>query len=83
MIYSPAAKEEGSANPGSSHQSPSSALLKLRMLTSKGFGTVEILKDQMNHKVGAIYHILFQYHSGIWPINPSKGHPVLKVYIEF
>ena len=40
------------------------------------------LKDQMNHKIGAIYHILFKSQYGIWTVNPYKGHVVLKVNSE-
>ena len=35
-------------------------------------------KDEMNSKIGSIYHILLQSQYGIWTINPFKGHFVLK-----
>ena len=41
-----------------------------------------ILKDQMNHKIGAIYHTLLQSHYGILEKNPFKGHLVLKDVLE-
>ena len=37
------------------------------------------LQDQMNHTIGAIYHILLQPQYGIWTIKPFKGRLVLKV----
>ena len=32
----------------------------------------------MNHKFGAIYHILLKFQYATWTINPFKGHLVLK-----
>ena len=36
------------------------------------------LKDQMNHKIQAIYHILLKLRYGISTVNPFKGHLVQK-----
>ena len=35
------------------------------------------LQDRMNHKIGDIYHILFQSQSAIWTISPCRCHLVL------
>ena len=38
------------------------------------------LKDQMDHKKGAIYHTLLSSQYGIWTISPFRGHFVLKEF---
>ena len=38
------------------------------------FGGVQDLKDQMNHKIEAIYHVLFYFQYGIRTINPFTSH---------
>ena len=38
----------------------------------------DTLKDQGNHEIGAIYHILFKSYYEIWMINLFKDHLVLK-----
>ena len=39
---------------------------------------MRILQDQMDHKIGATYLVLFCSQYGIWTIYPSKGHVVLE-----
>ena len=34
------------------------------------------LMDQMNHKLGSIYHMLLASLNGRWAMNPLKGHLV-------
>ena len=34
------------------------------------------LKDQMDHKIGAIYQILLRYQHAIWTIKPFEGYLV-------
>ena len=37
------------------------------------------LKDQMNHKIRAIYHIALKSQNGMWILDPFHGHVVLQV----
>ena len=45
------------------------------------FCSTSSLKDQVNYKVGTIYHMPLRAQYGIWTIKLCKGHPVRKELI--